>query len=473
MNNDTAHLFALYCENLHQLVGTTAAPTVFTLSEPTLVHRIVHVLRLREEQPLILFDRQQYVVGAIEQMQGKKTLRIIAREIHPTNIFNPSITLLLPLLKKEALETALYNAVELGVSHIVLVSTAKSRTQLQGTHELERNTKIMIAAAEQAKHFAFPRLHQPQKLQDVLQSLPALYTGIVCTPEGITMPTVLEMIKKSDAPLFLTLKMYRRRFYSRRICSSCTPFFYYLRTHRNNTTFTTSARRCLGNHAIVYTIKRTHMKITHIVIGVFLALLLTIPLVYIIKKRKETPLIPTTPTQQTTPEPTAPATEQAPQTNAEKKLEPEATAPSEPQVTAPVAATPEVAEAHIMPEFKLPEAKQPANEDVTAKEVIRIIHPLLTAHSVEKAVETIVELNPSPDVARDVVKRIIKSTELSLEDKSQFILGVASAFEKKLTNDDVFLSIFNRCPNEKELILSFLLPQKENTLPRFRQLPTG
>ena len=80
---------------------------------------------------------------------------------------DPEISCLLPLLKRDALEDAVTRLAILGVSHIQLVITEKSRRSI-ATKEFDRLEKMIIAAAEQSKQFAMSVIKPAQSLESLL-----------------------------------------------------------------------------------------------------------------------------------------------------------------------------------------------------------------------------------------------------------------------------------------------------------------
>lgn len=187
MNTDSAHIFAFYSTEI-----STIDKQSFVMQDEELVHRIAHVLRLGEGEQFILFDRTTYAQCMLQKQTHKRALSATVISRHSTMPLTPAITILLPLLKKEALETALYNAVELGANAVQLVITEKSRPSLACPHELKRMENIMIAAAEQSKYFPFPLLAKPLKLQEALEHMHPQSTRFVCTPDGTSLISLMQ-----------------------------------------------------------------------------------------------------------------------------------------------------------------------------------------------------------------------------------------------------------------------------------------
>ncbi len=160
-----AHEFALYVQ---MLASDIKKDDLFVLDNPDTVHRISRVLRLDAGDCLMLFDKQRHCLVSLETIHKHAIhVRVIASALHER--FASHITLLLPLVKREALEQSVYSAVELGVSHIQLMLTQKVQRTWQDK-ELIRLEHIMVAAAEQSKNFLLPTIARPIPLQDILLS---------------------------------------------------------------------------------------------------------------------------------------------------------------------------------------------------------------------------------------------------------------------------------------------------------------
>lgn len=176
MQLDNAHQFALYYEAVSEL----RAGSFHSITDDAMINRISKILRLQKDELIILFDQQIHAVARIEEI-AKKNCELKILEIKKNLPHAPRISYYLPLLKKESFESALYVLTEIGVQEIQLIITEKSRSQL-APHELERAHRIIIAAAEQSKNYAFPTISLPIKLQElsVAQS-----QKIFCDPKGL------------------------------------------------------------------------------------------------------------------------------------------------------------------------------------------------------------------------------------------------------------------------------------------------
>lgn len=161
-----------------------------------LLHRVyTRVLRLRDGDVCILFDQVINVHAVLRSVEPKKMVCTFdVQRITKNSALQPAITFLLPVLKKDALLTAVYSLVEMGVNEIQLVFTEKSRKLFDDKKELPRLQRVVVAAAEQAKHFAYPEILLPQKLSDTLSAhVGDKTTSIFFDPEGQSVKDLLSV----------------------------------------------------------------------------------------------------------------------------------------------------------------------------------------------------------------------------------------------------------------------------------------
>lgn len=192
LNMKNAHEFALYVENFSSLLASVHDGTL-TIADESLAHRMQHVLRAEVGESCVLFDRQQYAQCTV-QGYLKRAAVMRVESVHATEKLSPEIIFLLPVLKKEAFETALYSLVESGATFIQPVITQKIHRQWITAKDMDRLQRIMIAAAEQAKQYHFAQLLEPQKLVDVLQQS---YAGasIFFEPHGTPLLDVAHAVR--------------------------------------------------------------------------------------------------------------------------------------------------------------------------------------------------------------------------------------------------------------------------------------
>jgi 16S rRNA (uracil1498-N3)-methyltransferase len=115
-----------------------------------------------------------------------------------------NITFLLPILKRDDFEQALYGLTEIGVSAIQLVTTQKTRNNVHNEKDMERAQRIIIAAAEQSKNFTYPQLYKPIPLCDAVL-LDKTAQKIFFDYQGNTLPELLSNHKMGAAENFVLL----------------------------------------------------------------------------------------------------------------------------------------------------------------------------------------------------------------------------------------------------------------------------
>ncbi len=196
MNNMTAHdkhEFALYKESLSLLVQHKTPGDSILFADEHLLHRMIHVLRLGKNDTCVFFDRNIYVSAAIDVI-GKKQIQVTLQSIHPTKELHPHITFLLPVLKREDYEAALYALTEVGVNTIQLVFTQKTGNKWAQERDGDRAHRIIISAAEQSKNFAYPELQSPIFLQEALKKYDN-WTKLFFDPQGTHLFDVMQTLR--------------------------------------------------------------------------------------------------------------------------------------------------------------------------------------------------------------------------------------------------------------------------------------
>ena len=199
------HEFALYRESLSLLVHKKVPGNSIIFSDEKLFHRMMTVLRLRIGDGCVFFDRDTFVTAVVQAFVGKKQVHIEMRSIHSTAVLHSNITFLLPLLKRDDYEAALYALAEVGVNSIQLVFTQKTGNQWSGSRDSERAERILIAAAEQSKNFAYPQLHAPVSLEVALKKNAAAGTKIFFDPQGERLFDVMKTLHSNQPKSVLLL----------------------------------------------------------------------------------------------------------------------------------------------------------------------------------------------------------------------------------------------------------------------------
>jgi len=199
------HEFALFVESLSLLVGKSGSGSNVTLSDEKLLHRVANVLRLRIHDQCILFDRHIQASVTIVAFIGKKQISVAVQSVQKTIALQPTVTFLLPLLKREDYESALYSLAEVGVSTIQLVFTQKTAHHWAGAKDNDRAQRILIGAAEQSKNFAYPQLEEPISLEAALKKYNAASAKIFFDPEGKPFFDVMQKLHGNRAENVLLL----------------------------------------------------------------------------------------------------------------------------------------------------------------------------------------------------------------------------------------------------------------------------
>lgn len=198
IENKEKHEFALFVESLSLLIHGKKSGETFGLVDEKLVHRMMHVLRLKVADSCVLFDRHQHVSATIAAIVGKKQISLFIDSIQATHTLQPTITFLLPLLKRDDYESALYGLAEVGVNTIQLVFTQKTAHHWSGSRDSERAERILISAAEQSKNFAYPHIKEPISLEAALQQYSSADVKIFFDPEGEKLFHVMQTIHHNN-----------------------------------------------------------------------------------------------------------------------------------------------------------------------------------------------------------------------------------------------------------------------------------
>lgn len=190
------HEFSFYSDQASLIFALSEKQELITITDEQLWHRLKHVVRAQPNTQLILFDTKEVVRVTLSALGTKNRISCTFHHSIKKTVLMPHITIMLPLLKKEALTDAFYTATELGANHIQLITTEKSQHAWSGPRDKERYEKVMIAAAEQSKQFMLPTVSDPLPLQDILKrcaSTQALH--IHCDPNGAPLLNVIQKIK--------------------------------------------------------------------------------------------------------------------------------------------------------------------------------------------------------------------------------------------------------------------------------------
>jgi 16S rRNA (uracil1498-N3)-methyltransferase len=174
------HLFAVYVDKIND-------------HDADLFHRLHQVLRINRGEQVILFDGTHQVLATITDYRQKTVYFSLDTKVVIPRL-RPEIHWLLPLLKREAFEQAVYSLCEMGVTSIYPIKTAKATRAWGSVKDYARARTIMIAAAEQAKQFTLPVLYPVIELT----TWSATGEKIFFDPEGTPLRETLGTLKPAS-----------------------------------------------------------------------------------------------------------------------------------------------------------------------------------------------------------------------------------------------------------------------------------
>ena len=197
---DNKHLFAIYW----QAVEKYANEKTVCLGDQQLYQRIVKILRLTEDDKIILFNKKINIHFKIIDINKKEVfLELIS--IHKNKEFKNKISVFICLIKKDAFEQAIYNCVEMGATVIQPIVTQKSHYKKFVKNDLDRLNKILISAAEQSKNFNFPELNDPIDFACLKNEFQNKNTSkIYFDANGQKIDLVLKEVSKSNDFILMT-----------------------------------------------------------------------------------------------------------------------------------------------------------------------------------------------------------------------------------------------------------------------------
>jgi 16S rRNA (uracil1498-N3)-methyltransferase len=147
-------------------------------------HYIRNVLRLKVARKLRIFNhlQQEYLAEIIEV--NKKTVVInLIESIKTINPSKLSITLIQGLSKGERMDYSVQKATELGITHIIPITSEYCEVKLSGAR-LEKKLKhwqqIAISACEQSFRVDIPTIQMPISLNEYCKSS---HKGLLLEPE--------------------------------------------------------------------------------------------------------------------------------------------------------------------------------------------------------------------------------------------------------------------------------------------------
>jgi len=208
----------LYINQALGIGGTIILPEITS-------HHVLHVLRQKSEDQLVLFNGLGGEYRGIVSAITRNRVEISIIQSHDVDRESPlEITLGLSILKRDAMNTAIQKATELGVTHIVpveTVNTSVSRKKFEKRHEHWH--QIIRSACEQCGRTRLPTLDEvhsfagwidtaqgelkllaslrsPRKLSEI-QTAPHLVCLLIGPEGGISEEEEIAAVNKGFEPV--------------------------------------------------------------------------------------------------------------------------------------------------------------------------------------------------------------------------------------------------------------------------------
>lgn len=141
-------------------------------------HHLTRVLRMQDNESVILFNGQGGEYSAVLKIHGKDVVATIESFIDRNTESSLNITLLQGISKGERMDIVIQKAVELGVKKIIPVFCQRTVVNIKGERSEKKHQHwqgIVINACEQSGRTHVPELTEAIKLGEAFnQSLPGL-----------------------------------------------------------------------------------------------------------------------------------------------------------------------------------------------------------------------------------------------------------------------------------------------------------
>lgn len=193
----SVHEFALFFPAIDTM--ELVADALVHLHDDVLRRRVSRVLRISVGEHVLLFGLQRAARVVLHENAYRFAVRVI--DTWPIMPMKPPITVLLPLLERDAFEVAVTQCAVFGVSNIVPIVTQKTRRRTLALPERERCTRLMIAAQEQSKQLARPTLAEPCMLISLSGDLccSASAVTLLLTPSGDLLAQVAPSLSTASS----------------------------------------------------------------------------------------------------------------------------------------------------------------------------------------------------------------------------------------------------------------------------------
>ena len=183
----------------HLYLDSVFRPQEILSLDTTSAHRLQGVMRLREGEEVRIFNGRQGLWKS-RLIIKKKTLYLkVENAIGEQPLRTSDLTLFAPIIKHQRLSLLIRHAVELGVNHLVPM-TSEYGENLYNWRK-DRIFSIVISALEQSKRLLIPEISKPQSFENILLSHDGKTPIFACREKGLSEKqdflTVLSKINPS------------------------------------------------------------------------------------------------------------------------------------------------------------------------------------------------------------------------------------------------------------------------------------
>lgn len=150
-------------------------------------HYLIHVMRCRVDDRIVLFNGQDGEWMAILKEVSKKSVVVVPTELLRPQTSDKSVILCPALIKKENFDFVLQKATELGVTEIHPILT--QRTIVRQLN-IGRAEAIVREAAEQCERLSVPTVFEPVTLSQMISDLPSEVRIVYLSERGVSSASI-------------------------------------------------------------------------------------------------------------------------------------------------------------------------------------------------------------------------------------------------------------------------------------------
>ena len=154
---------SVFVENLNLYIPETSTNIILKVKE---YHHLVNVIRLKVNEKILLFDKEQNIFSVQVLKIDKKEIEFEISEKKKAEKRALNFSLALGKLKKDALDLSIKQLVEIGCQSIIIFESSFSQSYKLKS---ERIDKLIISAMEQSNNFVFPTIVE-KNLSELLKT---------------------------------------------------------------------------------------------------------------------------------------------------------------------------------------------------------------------------------------------------------------------------------------------------------------